>query len=460
MQEVIYEQSAEMAMLSCLCHASVEQQKEIISQIKDDHFYLHEHKIIFNAILRAVGRGHQADWVNIKNDIESSDQMAIVGGPQKIAEIAAFCPSANNWKRYYPKLEEARYRRSLEFLASDMVHKARDREIALPELKNWSETSVMKADYLLDDGNHLSVLEPLDRAISNIEDTIAGKPQRGITVGMAAVDELLMFGLRGGDMVVLAARPAVGKTTAAMQIAEHAALDLNKRVLIFSLEMTSVALMERMVRSRSGVSAADILSRNVTNSQRERLSNAYTQIQNSGILCDDSSGKSMGYIKAIARRAHQKEPLDLIVIDYLQLVRGDSKRGKENRVCEVEEISGGIKELAKTLRVPVLVLAQLNRDPEKRGGRPSLSDLKGSGAIEQDADIVMILHCDEDDAKSHSQNPTMEFIIAKQREGPTGVANMSFNKAITRFEYAEPSSTTQETEDHHRPARKWGDARL
>jgi replicative DNA helicase len=151
-------------------------------------------------------------------------------------------------------------------------------------------------------------------------------------------------------------------------------------------------------------------------------------------LCDDTSGKSIGYIKAVARRAHQKEPLDLIIIDYLQLLRGDSKRSKDNRVNEVEEISGGIKELAKTLRVPVLVLAQLNRDPEKRGGRPSLSDLKGSGAIEQDSDMVVILHCDEEDAKNHSQMPTVEFIVAKNREGATGIAPMSFNKAITRFE--------------------------
>jgi replicative DNA helicase len=447
MQEVIYEPSAETAMLSCLCHASVEQQKEIITQIKEDHFYLNEHKIIYSAAIRAIGRGHQADWVNIKNDLESAGQLDVVGGNGKIAEIATFCPSANNWKRYYPKLEEARYRRSLEFLASDMVHKARDREMGLSELKNWSETSVMKADYLLDEGNHLSISEPLERAVSNIESTMAGKPQRGLPVGMAALDELLLFGLRGGDMVVLAARPAVGKTTAAMQIAEHAALELRKRVLIFSLEMTSVALMERMIRSRAGVSAADILSRQVTEHQKKNLSSAYSEIQNSSILCDDNSGKSMGYIKAISRRAHQKEPLDLIIIDYLQLVKGDSKRGRDNRVCEVEEISGGIKELAKTLRVPVLVLAQLNRDPDKRGGRPSLSDLKGSGAIEQDADIVVILHCDEEDAKNHEQNPTVEFVVAKQREGPTGIAPMSFSKAITRFE---PSNTTEEREDHHR----------
>jgi replicative DNA helicase len=235
-------------------------------------------------------------------------------------------------------------------------------------------------------------------------------------------------------MVVVAARPAVGKTSTAMQIVEHIALEQKKRVLIFSLEMTSVALMERLMRSRARVRAADILARTVTDQQKKALSKAHTDIQTSSILCDDGSAKSIGYLKAVARRAHQKEPLDLIVIDYLQLVRGDSKRGKENRVCEVEEISGGIKDLAKTLRVPVVVLAQLNRDPDKRGGRPSLADLKGSSAIEMDADIVMMLHCDEADAADHSQHPRMEFIIAKHREGPTGVASMVFNKAITRFE--------------------------
>ena len=274
----------------------------------------------------------------------------------------------------------------------------------------------------------------VERALDNIESTMRGEPKIGIRTGLVPVDDLLMFGMRGGDMVVLAARPAVGKTSAAMQIAEHVALDLKKRVLMFSLEMTSVALMERMIRSRARVRAADILAQSITPYQKQSLSKAYEEVRDSNILCDDTSGKSMGYIKSIARRAHQKEPIDLIIIDYLQLLKGDSKRAKDNRVNEVEEISGGIKELAKTLKVPVLVLAQLNRDPEKRGGRPSLSDLKGSGAIEQDADMVMILHCDEEDAKSHTQIPTVEFIVAKNREGATGVSPMSFNKSITRFE--------------------------
>lgn len=421
-------------MLSCLCHASIDDQKDILLSVKEDHFYLHEHKLVFRALIKAIATGHQADWVTVQNDLIASNELDAVGGEQKITEIATFCPSSSNWKRYYPKLEEARYRRSLEHLASDMVVKARDREIKLDELKNWSETSVMKADYMLDDNDKLSIVDPLNRAVENIESTIAGKPRVGIKTGLVPVDDLLIFGMRGGDMVVLAARPAVGKTSSAMQIAEHAALDLKKRVLIFSLEMTSVALMERMVRSRARVRAVDILSRNISDFQKKALSSAYQEIQASSILCDDGSAKSIGYLKAVARRAHQKQPLDLIIIDYLQLVRGDSKRGKDNRVCEVEEISGGIKDLAKTLRVPVLVLAQLNRDPDKRGGRPSLADLKGSSAIEMDADIVLMLHSDEGDAANHSQEPAMEFIVAKHREGPTGVAQMVFNKAITRFE--------------------------
>jgi len=442
-EQVVYEQSSETAILSCLCHAQPEDQKEMLSTIREDHFFVHEHKLIFNAILRVLGRGIHGDYINIKTELEAHNQMEEVGGDSVLSEIAAFCPNAHNWKRYYPKLEEARYRRSLEYLASDMIHKARDREIKLEELKNWSETSVMKADYLIDNTEKLSIKGVVERALDNIESTMRGEPKIGIRTGLVPVDDLLIFGMRGGDMVVLAARPAVGKTSAAMQIAEHVALDLKKRVLIFSLEMTSVALMERMIRSRARVRAADILAQSITPYQRKALANAYEEVRDSQILCDDTSGKSMGYIKSIARRAHQKEPIDLIVIDYLQLLKGDSKRAKDNRVNEVEEISGGIKELAKTLRVPVLVLAQLNRDPEKRGGRPSLSDLKGSGAIEQDADMVVLIHCDEDDAKNHTQTPTVEFIVSKHREGPTGVAPMSFNKAITRFELF--SSSNQES---------------
>jgi len=434
MQEVIYEQSSETAILSCLLHAQAEDQKDILSSVREDHFHVHEHRVIFQSVLRVLSRSQHPDWINVRADLEGLNLINEIGGDSIFSEIAAFCPNAHNWKRYYPKLEEARYRRSLEYLASDMVHKARDRDIRLEELKNWSETSVMRADYLMDDTEKLSIKDVIERAIDNIESTMRGEPKIGIRTGMVPVDDLLIFGMRGGDMVVLAARPAVGKTSAAMQIAEHVALNLEKRVLIFSLEMTSVALMERMIRSRARVRAADILAQSINKYQRESLAKAYEEIKGSQILCDDTSGKSMGYIKAVARRAHQKEPLDLIIIDYLQLLKGDSKRARDNRVNEVEEISGGIKELAKTLKVPILVLAQLNRDPEKRGGRPSLSDLKGSGAIEQDADMVMILHCDEEDAKSHAQNPTVEFIVAKHREGPTGVAPMEFNKAVTRFE--------------------------
>lgn len=439
MQEVIYEQSSETAILSCLLHAQAEDQKDILSSVREDHFHVHEHRVIFQSVLRVLSRSQHPDWINVRADLEGLNLINEIGGDSIFNEIAAFCPNAHNWKRYYPKLEEARYRRSLEYLASDMIHKARDREMRLEELKNWSETSVMRADYLMDDTEKLSVKDVVERAIDNIESTMRGEPKIGIRTGLVPVDDLLIFGMRGGDMVVLAARPAVGKTSAAMQIAEHVALNLEKRVLIFSLEMTSVALMERMIRSRARVRAADILAQSINKYQRESLAKAYEEIKGSQILCDDTSGKSMGYIKAIARRAHQKEPLDLIIIDYLQLLKGDSKRSRDNRVNEVEEISGGIKELAKTLKVPILVLAQLNRDPEKRGGRPSLSDLKGSGAIEQDADMVMILHCDEEDAKSHAQNPTVEFIVAKHREGPTGIAPMEFNKAVTRFEISSNS---------------------
>lgn len=432
--QAVYEESAETAILSCLFHAQQEDQKDILSSIREDHFFVSEHKVIFQSVLRVIGRGNHADYINIRTDLEGLNLINEAGGNDTLTEIAGFCPNAHNWKRYYPQLEEARYRRSLEYLGSDMIFKARDREIRLEELKNWSETSVMRADYLTDDTEKLSIQGVVERALDNIESTMRGEPKIGIRTGLPPVDDLLIFGMRGGDMVVLAARPAVGKSSAAMQIAEHVALDKQKRVLIFSLEMTSVSLMERMIRSRARVRAADILSGSITKYQRESLSKSYEEVKGSNILCDDTSGKSIGYIKSIARRAHQKEPLDLIIIDYLQLLKGDSKRSKENRVNEVEEISGGIKELAKTLKVPVLVLAQLNRDPEKRGGRPSLSDLKGSGAIEQDADIVMILHCDEEDAKGHVQNPKVEFIVAKHREGGTGVCPMAFNKSITRFE--------------------------
>lgn len=234
MQEVIYEQSSETAILSCLLHAQAEDQKDILSSVREDHFHVHEHRVIFQSVLRVLSRSQHPDWINVRADLEGLNLINEIGGDSIFNEIAAFCPNAHNWKRYYPKLEEARYRRSLEYLASDMIHKARDREMRLEELKNWSETSVMRADYLMDDTEKLSVKDVVERAIDNIESTMRGEPKIGIRTGLVPVDDLLIFGMRGGDMVVLAARPAVGKTSAAMQIAEHVALNLEKRVLIFS----------------------------------------------------------------------------------------------------------------------------------------------------------------------------------------------------------------------------------
>jgi replicative DNA helicase len=257
--------------------------------------------------------------------------------------------------------------------------------------------------------------------------------RRGIPTGLCALDDYLTLGLRGGDMVVLAARPAMGKSSAAMQIAEHVAVDLRKRVLIFSLEMTSTSLMERMIKSRSKISLQTLVSGKMNQFQLDALRTATKQISSAPILCDDGAGKSIGYIKSVSRRAHQREAIDLIVIDYLQLVRGDSKRSRDNRTCEVEEVSNGIKELAKDLNVPVVALAQLNRDPEKRNGKPSMSDLKGSGSLEQDADICILMNFSEEELDAYSQTPKMEFIVAKQREGPTGTGTMAFHKSITRF---------------------------
>ena len=437
--ETIYESASETAILSCLCHSTSEQQREMLEKLNESHFYLQENKLIFQAALRQIARGTTADWINVMGELENSKQLDLVGGQPKLAEVATFCHAGQSWQLYFPKLEDARYRRSLEILSSEIVRKARDREMPVEQLKNWSETAVMKCDYLTDSDEKLSVKNPTLAAVENIEAILQGRPNRGISTGLEPLDRMIPFGLRGGDMVVIAARPSVGKSASAMQIAEHVALDLNKRVLVFSLEMSSQSLMERMIRSRARVPVAQMLLKQISSQQSKALGDAAQAIVGSQILCDDNVGKSIGYIKSVARHSHQKKPLDLIVIDYLQLVHGSSKRSKENRTCEVEEVSNGVKELAKSLKIPVIVLAQLNRDPEKRkGGRPVMSDLKGSGSVEQDADIIILLHrkdLDEDGDES-SQMPEVDMIIAKQREGETGTCKMIFNKAITRFEPA------------------------
>jgi replicative DNA helicase len=249
-------------------------------------------------------------------------------------------------------------------------------------------------------------------------------------------------GMHEGEMIVIAARPSMGKTALAMNIAEHAAIDCGKPVAVFSLEMSAQQLVQRLLCSRARVNGKALREGFINNATMNSLIGTAGQLTKAKMFIDDTPGLSILELRAKARRLRNREKIELVVIDYLQLLRSNSRRAQENRQIEIQEISYGIKALAKELKIPVIVLAQLNRNPEQRtgagAGRPRLSDLRESGTIEQDADVVGLLirdkyYAEDDEAKKEAAGKAT-LIIAKQRNGPTGDVPLTFLEEFTRFE--------------------------
>ncbi|MEA3186311.1 MAG: replicative helicase, partial [Chthoniobacter sp.] len=263
----------------------------------------------------------------------------------------------------------------------------------------------------------------------------------GLSTGFAELDKMT-DGLHGAEMVVIAARPSMGKTALAMNIAEHVAMNDKKPVAIFSLEMSTSQLVQRLLCSRARVDLGKVRGGLLNERDFPNLTHAASKLADSQIFIDDTAGLSILELRAKARRFKSQHDIALIVIDYLQLLRSTSRRAQDNRQLEIAEISGGIKALAKELAIPILVLAQLNRNPENRTGdskgRPRLSDLRESGSIEQDADVVGLLvreeyYADTDEEKEEARGKAT-LILAKQRNGPTGDVPLTFLKEYTRFE--------------------------
>ena len=289
-----------------------------------------------------------------------------------------------------------------------------------------------------------AIKDLVNTAINTIEDLHARQGMlSGLATGFSDLDKMTS-GLHKGEMVVIAARPSMGKTSLAMNIAEHAALDLQQPVGVFSLEMTADSLVLRMMCSRAEVNLRDVREGFLAERDFPRLTQAAGEIAGAPLYIDDTSGLSILQLRARARRMWQQHKIKLLVIDYLQLLHSETRRAKDNRQQEIAEISSGIKALAKELELPIIILSQLNRDVEKdKSRKPKLSDLRESGSIEQDADVVCLLYKpsregeeDESVPRDDGAGVQVSLLIAKQRNGPTGDVPLTFLKRFTRFKPA------------------------
>ncbi|MBI3101698.1 MAG: replicative DNA helicase [Burkholderiales bacterium] len=405
----------------------------------ESDFYRHEHQLIFTAISTLVNATKPADVITVYEQLQSLGKSEEIGGLVYLNALAQYVPSASNIRRYAEIVRERAILRKL-VTASDEIAtnafnpqgKPVDRILDEAEQKIFNigeEGSRMKQGFQAMENLVVNLLDRVQEMADNPNDIT------GVPTGFIDLDRMTS-GLQAGDMVVLAARPSMGKTAFAVNIAEHVALNEGLPVAIFSMEMGAAQLAVRIVGSIGRIDQGHLRTGKLTDDEWPRLTEAIERLRNVSLHIDETPGLTPSELRANARRlARSCGKLGLIVVDYLQLMSGSSGSQGENRATELGEISRGLKMLAKELQCPVIALSQLNRSVEQRTDkRPMMSDLRESGAIEQDADIIMFIYRDDYYNKDSKEPNVAEVIIGKQRNGPTGTVKLFFQKSQTRFE--------------------------
>ncbi|HZI10471.1 MAG TPA: replicative DNA helicase [Myxococcus sp.] len=399
------------------------------------------HAQIFAAMIRLDGQSKQVDHLTLAEELKVLGQLVAVGGPAYLMRLDQVVPVASNAVQYAQIVKDQAIRRRLAQAGKEIQDLASSETGELDVLLDEAERKVFLLAEKKREGDLRPVSELMEQTLDLLDKMKAASTGvTGLSTGYIDLD-MQLTGLHAGELIILAARPGIGKTSFAMNIAVHAALKENKAVGIFSLEMPADQLLMRLLASTARVDMKKLRGGRLTPHDEEKFQEMAGALYNAPIYIDDSGGLSPFDLRAKARRVKQRDPrLSLIVIDYLQLMH---QKGKvESRQLEVAEISRALKQLAKELEVPIIALSQLNRKVEERkGGKPMLSDLRESGSIEQDADVVMFIHREETEEggegggeqRSSTVIP-VELIIAKQRNGPIGSIDLVFLSEYTRFE--------------------------
>ena len=405
----------------------------------DNDFYRHEHKLIYAAIGALVNASKPADVITVNEQLQNQGKAEEMGGLGYLNSLAQYVPSASNIRRYAEIVRERSILRKLVSASDEIATnafnpqgKAIDRILDEAEQKIFNigeEGSRMKQGFQSMDTLVVELLDRVQEMANNPNDIT------GVPTGFYDLDRMTS-GLQPGDMVVLAARPSMGKTAFAINIAEHVALNEGLPVAVFSMEMGASQLAVRVVGSIGRIDQGHLRTGKLNDDEWPRLTEAIEKLRTVSLHIDETPGLTSSELRANARRlARQCGKLGLIVVDYLQLMSGSGGAGGDNRATELGEISRGLKMLAKELQCPVIALSQLNRSVEQRTDkRPMMSDLRESGAIEQDADIIMFIYRDDYYNKDSKEPGVAEIIIGKQRNGPTGTVKLTFLKNLTRFE--------------------------
>jgi len=402
-----------------------------ILQFED--FYRVAHQKIFQTMIRLSDQGKPIDVVTVTEELSSKRELEDVGGLSYLTEIANSVPTAANIAYYARIVEEKALLRRLIRVATNIVEDGFTREDEVEALLSEAEKKMMEVSNRKNAGDFRHIKDVLVQTYDNIELLHSRKGDiTGVPTGFRDLD-LITAGFQRNDLIIVAARPSVGKTAFALNVAQNVATKTEENVAIFSLEMAAEQLVMRMLCAEGNIDAQILRTGALSSEDWRKLTMAMGSLSNAGIFIDDTPGIRVNEIRSKCRRLKQEYGLGMIMIDYMQLIAG-SGNSKENRQQEVSEISRSLKALARELEVPVVALSQLSRGVEQRQDkRPMMSDLRESGSIEQDADIVSFLYREDYYDKETENQNMIEIIIAKQRNGPTGTVTLAFVKEFNKF---------------------------
>jgi replicative DNA helicase len=408
---------------------------KIADSIQSSDFYDVKHAKIYEAISALYERRDAIDVLTLSDRLKNDGYLDLIGGPAYLTELTNFVPTASHVEQYAEIVSEKALRRRMITASQEIVGLGYDESKQLKEIIEEAETTLFQVSQQHVKQSVVSLETILTESFERLDDLHKDKKQtRGIPTGYRDLDNMLA-GFQRSDLIILAARPSMGKTALALNFAHNVAVSAKEPVLMFSLEMSKEQLVDRLLSMESGVDAWALRTGNLTDTDFEKIGQAMGTLSEAKMYIDDTPGITVSDMRTKARREAHNQPLGLIVVDYLQLMSGGGKFANEgNRVQEISEISRGLKGIARELNVPVLALSQLSRSVENRTPQiPQLADLRESGSIEQDADVVAFIYREEYYNPETDRKKITDILIKKHRNGPTGGVELYFDNEKQRF---------------------------
>ena len=422
---------------------------EVMDIVSVNTFYSHRHRVVFQALIDLFSKGSPVDLVSLSEKLKSESKLDQAGGRTYLSELLESVPSASNISYYAEIIKNKYILRGLIEASEDISLLGYNEASDIENILDEAEKRIFNITDKKNTKSLVSIQETLDGAWERIDYLHKNKDKlRGVPSGFKNLDHLLA-GFQPSDLIILAARPSVGKTSLALDIARHAAVREKVPVIIFSLEMSSQQLIDRMLAAEAQVNAWQLRTGDLRHEEDfEKIRDTLSVLSEAPIYVDDKPANNIISMRSTARKVKAEKGLGLIIVDYLQLMAPTQSRNSDNMVQQVTEISRSLKSLARELNVPIIALSQLSRAIEQRGGKPRLSDLRDSGSIEQDADVVMFIHREDRYKEQEEKNNMAEILVEKHRNGPVGRVELYFDDTKSTFREVEKNGYGNESVDN------------